>query len=169
MLESLITSKTRLRLLVKFFVNQANKAHMRGLADELNESTNAIRKELNNLSEAGYLEKKSEGNKINYYANTEHPLFSSLQDIVRKYLGLDQIVEKILLRMGQVEQVWLIGDYAKGIDSGKIEVVVVGSELNAAYVKQLEGKIEDNIGRTIKIYLKNKFLEKGLLLFNAKA
>src|SRR5690606_18587922 len=106
MLESLITSKTRLRLLVKFFVNQANKAHMRGLADELNESTNAIRKELNNLSEAGYLEKKNEGNKINYYANTEHPLFSSLQDIVRKYLGLDQIVEKILLRMGQVEQVW---------------------------------------------------------------
>lgn len=169
MLESLITSKTRLRLLVKFFVNQANKAHMRGLADELNESTNAIRKELNNLSEAGYLEKKSEGNKINYYANTEHPLFSSLQDIVRKYLGLDQIVEKILLRMGQVEQVWLIGDYAKGIDSGKIEVVVVGKELNADYVRQLEGKIEDNIGRKIKIYLKNEFLDKGLLLFNAKA
>lgn len=142
---------------------------MRGLADELNESTNAIRKELNNLSEAGYLEKKSEGNKINYYANTEHPLFSSLQDIVRKYLGLDQIVEKILLRMGQVEQVWLIGDYAKGIDSGKIEVVVVGKELNADYVRQLEGKIEDNIGRKIKIYLKNEFLDKGLLLFNAKA
>lgn len=167
MLESIITSKTRLSLLVKFFVNQANKAHMRGLADELNESTNAIRKELNNLSEAGYLEKKSEGNKINYYANIEHPLFSSLQDIVRKYLGLDQIVEKILLRMGQVEQVWLVGDYAQGIDSGKIEVVVVGSELNAAYVKQLEGKIEDAIGRQIDIKFKEAFSEGGLLLYHA--
>lgn len=140
---------------------------MRGLADELNESTNAIRKELNNLSEAGYLEKKSEGNKINYYANTEHPLFSSLQDIVRKYLGLDQIVEKILLRMGQVEQVWVVGDYAQGIDSGKIEVVVVGSELNAAYVKQLEGKIEDAIGRQIDVKLKEAFSEGGLLLYHA--
>jgi len=42
MLERIITSKTRLRLLVKFFVNAANQAHMRGLADEFGESTNAI-------------------------------------------------------------------------------------------------------------------------------
>ena len=59
MLETLITSKTRIRILVKFFINEANFGHIRGLAEEMNESTNAIRKELNNLSEAGYLEKKA--------------------------------------------------------------------------------------------------------------
>jgi len=75
MLESLITSKTRLRLLVKFFINAANQGHLRGLAEEFSESTNAIRKELNNLSEAGYLEKEAIRNTISYRANIKHPLF----------------------------------------------------------------------------------------------
>lgn len=168
MLESLITSKTRLRLLVKFFVNQANRAHMRGLADEFNESTNAIRKELNNLAEAGYLERKTEGNKINYSANTEHPLFSSLQGIVRKYLGLDTIVEKVIDRMGDVHEVWLVGDYAKGVDSGKIEVVVLGEDLNRGYVQQLELKIGDLIGRIINININVNQISNGLLLYQNK-
>ncbi len=57
MLESLITSKTRLRLLIKFFVNSQTQSHLRGLAEEFGESTNAIRKELNNLTYAGILVK----------------------------------------------------------------------------------------------------------------
>ena len=57
MLGELITSKTRLRLLIKFFVSQANKGYLNGLATEMGESTNAIRKELNHLQGAGYLKK----------------------------------------------------------------------------------------------------------------
>ena len=57
MLGELITSKTRLRLLIKFFVSQANKGHLNGLANEMGESTNGIRKELNHLEHAGYLKK----------------------------------------------------------------------------------------------------------------
>lgn len=170
MLETLITSKTRLRLLVKFFVNAANQAHMRGLADEFGESTNAIRKELNNLSEAGYLHKQSVGNRIDYRANTSHPLFGSLQIIVRKYLGLDMIVEKILNRMGDVQQVWLIGDYAEGKDSGLIEIVVLGNDLNADYAVNVAGKAEDVIGRKIDFTLGKTGdgePERGLLLFDA--
>ncbi|MGJ1291954.1 hypothetical protein [Sphingobacterium multivorum] len=69
MLETLITSKTRLKLLIKFFVSATNRAHLRGLAEEFQESTNAIRKELNQLSEAGYLDRKTEKNKVVYSAN----------------------------------------------------------------------------------------------------
>ena len=69
MLDSLITSKTKLRLLIKFFLNIANKGYLNGLANEFGESTNSIRKELNNLSSAGYLEKYSENNKVVYKAN----------------------------------------------------------------------------------------------------
>lgn len=168
MLESLITSKTRLRILVKFFVNAANRAHMRGLADEFGESTNAIRKELNNLSKAGYLEKKSEGNRIDYRANTSHPLFKPLQEIVKKYLGLDTLVEKLVDRMGDVQQVWLLGDYARGIDSGKIEVFVVGDDLNKEYACQLSEKVSEMIGRKVNITFgeENEILsENRLLLF----
>ena len=68
MLDKLITSKTRLRLLIKFFLNIANEGYLNGLANEFEESTNSVRKELNNLSSAGYLEKYNENNNI-YKAN----------------------------------------------------------------------------------------------------
>ena len=58
MLETLITSKTRLRLLIKFFINIANKGYLNSLANEFGESTNSVRKELNNLTSAGYLKRK---------------------------------------------------------------------------------------------------------------
>lgn len=165
MLETLITSKTRLRLLVKFFVNAANQAHMRGLADEFGESTNAIRKELNNLSEAGYLHKQSVGNRIDYRANTSHPLFQSLQSIVRKYLGLDTIVEKVVDRLGEVSQVWLLGDYARGKDSGTIDIIVVGEAIDNTYLSQLKEKIMTLIGRNINIELSEQYEGPGLLLY----
>ena len=75
MLETLITSKTRIRLLVKFFINAATNGHLRGLADEMNESTNAIRIELNKFEESGLLTSYSESNKKIFKANTSHPLF----------------------------------------------------------------------------------------------
>ncbi len=165
MLDSLITSKTRLRLLVKFFINEANQGHMRGLAEEFNESTNAIRKELNNLSEAGYLQKRTVQNRIAYRANTKHPLFASLQNIVHKYLGLDTIVSRILDRMGDVQQVVLIGDYAAGRDTGTIEIVIVGQTLDEVYLEQLAAKIEETIGRCIQFTLLEKPLKKGLVLY----
>lgn len=165
MLQSLITSKTRLRLLVKFFINAANHGHLRGLAEEFSESTNAIRKELNNLSEAGYLEKEAVRNTISYRANTNHPLFSLLQSVVRRTIGLDTIVATILERMGNVKKVFLIGDYAEGRDTGTIEVVLVGEVLNEEYVEQLAYKIEEEIKRKVKFFLSDHFEGDGLLLF----
>ena len=91
MLETLITSKTRLRLLIKFFINIANKGYLNSLANEFGESTNSVRKELNNLSSAGYLEKHNENNKVVYKANVSHPLFKVIQRIVRKHLGIEEI------------------------------------------------------------------------------
>ena len=165
MLESLITSKTRLRILVKFFINVSTNGHLRGLAEEMNESTNAIRKELNNLSEAGYLEKENQQNRISYRANAQHPLFSTLQKIIHKYIGLDTIVEMVLQRMGAVKKVILEGDYANGKDSGIIELVLVGSELNIHYIQQLSLKIEKEIKRKVHFTTVEAYEGKGLVLF----
>lgn len=138
---------------------------MRGLAEEFNESTNAIRKELNNLSEAGYLEKRAVQNRVAYRANTKHPLFSSLQDIVHKYLGLDTIVSRVLDRMGNVQQVVLTGDYAEGRDSGTIEVVIVGKSLNEQYLDQLSKKIEETVKRRVNFTLRKSLMSEGLVLY----
>lgn len=169
MLGELITSKTRLRLLIKFFISQANRGYLNGLANEMGESTNAIRKELNHLQGAGYLEKIKVNNKIEYRANTNHPLFEVLRKVVLKHLGLEDIVEKVLERMGDVEDIILVGDYAKGNDSGLIEIFLIGKELNMEYITQLEDKIEGIIGRKVSFYLASKFLadREHIILFRA--
>jgi len=170
MLGELITSKTRLRLLIKFFVSQANKGYLNGLATEMGESTNAIRKELNHLQGAGYLKKIKVNNKIEYKADTEHPLFNVLRKVVLKHLGLEDVVETVLERMGNVDKIILIGDYAKGNDSGLIEVFLIGQGLNMDYIAQLEKKIEKLIGRKISFYLASKFIsdQEHIILFNSK-
>lgn len=169
MLETLITSKTRIRILVKFFINSATNGHLRGLAEEMHESTNAIRKELNNLFNAGYLVKETMQNRVNYKANAKHPLFLTLQKIVFQHIGLDAIVEMILERMGYVEKIIVIGDYANGIDSGTIEVVVVGDDLNTEYIIQLAPKIEKVIKRNVQFLLSSNFEDKGLIIYENNA
>ena len=168
MLDSLITSKTRLKLLIKFFVNSANKGYLRGIAEEFHESTNAIRKELNQLSEAGYLIKSQENNKIFYRANIEHPLFQSLQNLVRTFLGIDQAIDYVLDRTGDVHQVALLGDYANGIDSGTIEILITGEDIDSAYLLQLSGKTEKLLGKNIKIYLEKLGQMSGQIVLYQK-
>ena len=158
MLNDIITSKTRLRLLIKFFISQANRGYLNGLATEMRESTNSIRKELNHLQGAGYLKKVKTNNKVEYKANTDHPLFDVLQKVVYKHLGLEDIVETVLERMGNVKQIILVGDYAQGNDSGLIEVFLIGKKLNLEYITQLEDKIQELIGRKVSFYLASKFL-----------
>ncbi|MAC42318.1 MAG: transcriptional regulator [Pelagibacterales bacterium] len=160
MLETLITSKTRLRLLIKFFVSQANHGYLNGLANEMGESTNSIRKELNRLFDAGYLQKVKINNKIEYKANINHPMFDTLQKVVRKHLGIQDMIETILEKMGKIEKIILIGDYANGIDSGNIETVLVGENLNMEYIISIQEKVEKLVNRKISFYLTSKFLGK---------
>ena len=170
MLGKLITSKTRLRLLIKFFISQANRGHLNGLATEMGESTNGIRKELNHLEGAGYLKKVKVNNKVEYKANTKHPLFDVLQKVVLKHLGMEDVVENVLERIGDVEQIIVVGDYARGNDSGLIEIFLIGQSLNMDYIAQLENKIENLIKRKVSFYLASKFLadRDHILLFNSK-
>ena len=164
MLNSLITSKTRLRVLVKFFIRAANKGHLNALASEFGESTNGVRKELNKLKDAGYLISNKEQNKVIYRANTEHPLYSVLQQLVKKHLRLDEMVEAIVRRIGDVQKIILIGDYAKGIDSGLIEVLLIAKNINENYIIELEKKLKNKIGRKVVFFMDSE--DDGIVLYD---
>ena len=168
MLDSIITSKTRLRLLVKFFINAANTGYLRGLAQEMNENTNAIRKELNNLSEAGFIIREDTDKKVMYQANTGHPLFTTLQQLIQKYVGVDFIISQILDRMGEVSRIFLVGDYAKGIDSGVIEVIIEGPALNQSYIENITQRIKKEIKKEVIVYSTTEYVGDGLLVFENK-
>ena len=165
MLESLITSKTRLRLLIKFFVNIANKGYLNSLANEFGESTNSVRKELNNLSSAGYLQKRNKNNKIIYKANSSHPLFKIIQKIVHKHLGIEEILESVYNRIGDVKKIMVLGDYAKGIDSGLIEILIVGDNIDKEFLDFISVKIEKKIKRKVNFCFKQDVKTKVINYF----
>lgn len=174
MLDSLITSKTRIKLLLKFFLNPGTKAYLRGLADEFSESTNAVRIELNRMESAGLLQSDSKGRKKVYSANSDNSLFPEIHSLVRKYLGID-IVEQAVNRLGNLEAAFISGDYAVGKDTGIIDLVVVGN-INKKYLYELIGIAEENISRKIRVLVldSDEFeklketlkLKKALILWN---
>ena len=99
MLENLITSKTRVKLLLKFFLNSHTQAHLRGLESEFGESTNAIRLELNRFEQAGMLTSHTEGNRKVFSANPSYPLFPEIQNLLHKHLGIDQLIEQVIEKL----------------------------------------------------------------------
>jgi hypothetical protein len=150
-------------MLLKFFTNSNATAYLRGLSDEFGDSTNSIRVELNKLSEAGYLTYSEKGRTIEYRANTKHPLFPEIKNLVHKYLGIDQIIINIIQKLGDLRSAYIIGDYAIGKDSGTIELLLVG-EIDIDYLKKLIDKVRKLIQRNIKVEVisKNQLAERKL-------
>lgn len=149
-LDSLITSKTRVKLLLKFFLNSNNASYLRSLSIEFNESTNAIRGELNRFENAGLLESFSNGNKKMYRANTKHPLFNDIHNILLKHTGIDRIIDTILNEIGELRQAWVVGEFAKGNDSNMIDLILVGGGIETSFLNKLITKTEEIIKRKIR-------------------
>lgn len=149
MLETLISSRTRIKLLLRLFLNPYATAYLRGLAEEFNESTNSIRVELNRFEDAGMILSESKGNKKMYKANDMHPLYGDLRSILLKYVGIDRIIEVIISRMGRLEKLYLTGDYARGKDTGIIDLIFIG-EMDKPYLINLVIKVEKLIDRKVR-------------------
>ncbi len=142
LLGPLITSKTRLKLLLRFFVNQDLSGYLQGLSKELEENSNSVRVELNRLEQAGMLQSEMDGRRKLYRVNKKHPLTSDLTTMLRKVTGIDAIIERVVERVKEnLDQVWICGKLAQGLDSDVIEVVLVGSDVDEEYIAELMGKV----------------------------
>jgi hypothetical protein len=169
MIDTLISSKTRIKLLLKFFLNSRTTAYLRNLEEEFGESTNGIRLELNKFEKAGFLDSFSQGNKKVFKVNTKHPLFKDIHNIVLKLVGLDHVVDYIVQRIGDLKQVYLVGKLATGQDSNIIDLVLVGNDLNKTFLMEQVEKAEKKIGKKIRYVLfapdefdLNKIKEPGM-------
>ena len=150
MLDSLVTSKTRIKLLLKFF-SHANSGYLRSLAKDFDESTNSVRVELNRLTDAGLLVTEEEGKTKVYKANQNHPFFTEIKNMVSKFLGLDDLMERIVKRMGEVEKAYIVGDYAQGIDSGTVQMILIGKNLDTEYLDFIRDKTYEKVNRKVDV------------------
>ena len=149
MINALITSETRIKLLRKFFLNSSTKAHLRGLESEFGESSNAIRLELNRFEEAGLLHSLRDGNKKVYQANRDHPLFGDIHSIIMKEAGIDRVIDKVIHRIGNLISVYLTGDFARGKDSPVIDLILVGENIDREYLVRKVMQAEELVGRKV--------------------
>ena len=162
LLAPLITSKTRLKLLTRFFLNQSVDGYLQGLSKELDENTNSIRLELNRLEKAGLLASKTKGRRKLYSVNTSHPLTSDLTSIVRKVSGIDALVERVTANLPSLEQVWVCGDMGEGLPSEYIETTLVGADLDRRYIKRLTDKAQSLTGKTIMVEVQEEIKANGV-------
>lgn len=151
MLNSLITSETRIKLLLRFFLNPKASGYLRQLAKDFGESTNGIRLELNKMTEAEILNAEVSGRNKVYRANTNHPLFEDIRNIVMKSTGIDKVVSNILEKLGDIHLAFIRGDYAIGKDSGLIDLVIVGEKINLQELERVRLKTEGLINRKISV------------------
>lgn len=149
MLSSLITSKIKAQIVMRLFLNPERHVYLRELADEFNASPSHIKAELDRLKETDLLTSEKKGRQVLFSANTSHPVFPELQSIVKKSLGMDQIMDSILTRLGNLQKAYLIDDYAKGKDTGIIDIVLVG-DIDQYHLNDLTRKTERYIKRKIR-------------------
>jgi len=149
LLSGIISSKTRVKLLMRFFFNPKTRSYLRELAKDFNVSSNAVREELNQLKKTNLLKSEKNGRQVFYRANTDHSLFPELKSMVSKVMGIDQVIDGIVSRLGDVECAYLIDDYAEGKDSGIIDILLVGN-VDRYHLSDLSRKTERYINRKIR-------------------
>ncbi|VAX09381.1 hypothetical protein MNBD_GAMMA26-1894 [hydrothermal vent metagenome] len=145
----LITSKMRIRILMRLFLNPQQQVYQRELAEEFGVSPSQVRDELLNLRDAGLVEREKSGRQINYRANAKHPLFPELHSMVQKALGMDRILDSVIDRLGDLEEAWILDDYAEGKDTGIIDLLLIGN-VDQVNLSDLIPKTERYIGRKIR-------------------
>lgn len=145
----IITSKMRVRILMRLFLNPRNRAYLREMASEFGASPGQLREELGQLADAGIVESERVGRQVYYQANDAHALFPELNSMVRKALGMDHIVESIIRRLGNLQMAALIDDYAEGRDTGIIDLALLG-EIDQTNLSDLTQKTEKYLDRKIR-------------------
>ena len=84
---------------------------------------------------------------------------------MHKHLGIEE-TKSVYNRIGDVKKIMVLGDYAKGIDSGLIEILIVGDNIDKEFLDFISVKIEKKIKRKVNFFVSNKTLkQKSLTIF----
>ena len=153
MLEALISSKSRVRLLCLFLLNPGREYYIREIGRMTGDNINAVRRELANLESFGLITGKRSGNQQYYTVNTAHFLYADLQKIILKTEGIAGSIQNALTGEA-VTCAFIYGSFAKGTaqERSDIDLFIVGS-VAEDNILPLIYKCEKESGREINYTL----------------
>ncbi len=163
MLEHLITSKAKRKLLVVFLTSPANRFYVRELARKTGEQVNAVRQALSKLEKAGLVQSERQGNLLYYKADKECPIYGEMKGIVLKTEGAAGILKKEFEKRKGIRFSFIYGSVARGEEGAKsdIDVFIIGKERPEDLVRPIR-KAEGRLGREINyvIYPEDEVLKR---------
>ena len=170
MLENLFGSKTRAKLLNLFFNNSNSCFYVRGIARELKENINSIRREILNLEKmeiitivpfdkidipSEEIAKDKQEKKKYYQVNKEYTLYEALSTlIIRSKLLVDKVLLDKLKELKGIRLLVLTGVFV-GDNRARTDILIVGS-IDKNKARRLITSMEKNFSNPIRYSIMNQ-------------
>lgn len=157
MLQDIIISKCRVKLLQVFFAQPQEIFYIRQLVRATKEEINAVRRELTHLEKANLVKKEPRGNRLYYWLDKSQPLYGDLLSLVAKTVGLGGMIVDNKNKIGKVRLAALSGRFARGLPTkeGAVDLLVVG-EIEIAKLAELIRGVESKLGKEINYTVMTK-------------
>lgn len=128
MLESLIISKVRVKILTLFLLNPDKIFYVREIVRKIKEEINAVRRELSHMEKARMVKKERRANRLYYLFRRDHPLYFELLELVNKVYGIGGEILKQRAKLGKIKFIMLSGRFARGKErqADEVDLLVVG-------------------------------------------
>lgn len=128
MLDYLIISRVRVKILQLFFLAPGQIFHVREIVRRTVEEINAVRRELAHLEKAGLMSKEHRANRLFYSIRKDYPLFFDLLTLVVKTAGMGGDIIKNRVKLGKIKFAMISGRYARNMVRGTndVDLLVVG-------------------------------------------
>lgn len=154
MLEALIPSKARVKLLTLFLLNPESEFYIREIVRMTGENINGVRRELANLESFGLLIGRRRGNQHCFTVNRDFFLYTDLQQLVLKTEGVVRVIRENLSSLQNIECMFIYGSFARGTAGGRsdIDLFIVGDvneEVLIPFVHTGERAINREINYTL--------------------
>src|SRR3989338_3701132 len=155
MLEQLITSKTRIRILTLLMFNRDKEYHLREIARLIDISPKYVGKELEKLLKINLVNKYEKGNLNIYSINKKSIILNELRQMFIKTDYLGEIIKKEL--EDKVKYAFIYGSFAKGeeTEASDIDLFVIGDMKEDDLIRAIQ-KLEETTGREINYVLWNE-------------
>jgi len=131
-LDKLITSSARVKVLKLLLLNEDQRYYQREIAELAGLPVRAVQREGAKLAEIGLLRRIEDGNRIYFQANPVCPIFPELKRILLKTVALEFLLGESLSRDRQIEVAFIYGSYAANQESSTsdVDLFVIGSILS---------------------------------------
>ncbi|MCB0324028.1 MAG: nucleotidyltransferase domain-containing protein [Bdellovibrionales bacterium] len=161
----LFTSDLRARLLGVLLLEPERRFYVRELSRHLEASHGTIHRELTALSDSGLLLREEEAGRVYYKANTAISIYEELAGLLRKTVGLvDVIAEALRPLERKIVLAFIYGSEARGeAEAGSdIDLMVVADLDELRLHKQLQNA-EERLGRPVNytLYSEKEFKKKA--------